>query len=77
MFYEFPRDPRCWELSDQYMFGPDYLVAPILTPQTFVRPVYLPEGTWQDIRTGETLTGGQTVTAAAPLDSIPVFKRME
>ena len=76
MFYEFPEDARCWELSDQYMFGPDYLVAPVMTPQTFSREVYLPAGTWEDIRTGETLEGGRTVTADAPIDSIPVFRRV-
>ncbi len=75
MFYEFPEDQACWELKDQYMFGPDYLVAPILAPQTFSRKVYLPKGQWQDIRTGEILTGGRTVEAPAPIDSIPVFKR--
>ncbi|MBR1586139.1 MAG: glycoside hydrolase family 31 protein [Clostridia bacterium] len=76
MFYEFPEDPRCWELADQYMFGPDYLVAPILAPQTFARSVYLPAGQWQDIRTGETYPGGQTITAPAPIDSIPVFRKL-
>ena len=75
MFYEFPGDPRCWELTDQYMFGPDYLVAPVITPHTFRRDVYLPDGAWQDIRTGEILTGGRTVSADAPIDSIPVFKK--
>ena len=77
MFYEFPEDAKCWELSDQYMFGPDYLVAPILTPKTFARSVYLPAGRWQDIRTGEILSGGADVTADAPIDSIPVFKRVQ
>ena len=77
MFFEFPEDDACWELSDQYMFGPDYLVAPILTPQTFERRVYLPQGSWQDIRTGETLAGGRFVVAQAPIDSIPVFKKVK
>ena len=76
MFYEFPQDEKCWELKDQYMFGPDYLVAPVLTPDTYSRPVYLPAGKWQDIRTGETLEGGRTVEADAPMDSIPVFRRL-
>ena len=76
MFYEFPEDGKCWDLPDQYMFGPDYLVAPVFTPDTFERAVYLPEGTWQDIHTGETVQGGQTVTAKAPINYIPVFKRV-
>ncbi len=76
MFYEFPEDPRCWDLSDQYMFGPDYLVAPVLQAGAASRQVYLPAGRWQDIRTGETLEGGRTVTADAPIDSIPVFRKL-
>ena len=76
MFYEFPEEEKCWNLSDQYMFGPDYLVAPIFTPDTFERSVYLPEGNWQEIHTGETYAGGQTVTAKAPIHYIPVFKRL-
>ena len=76
MFYEFPEDKRCWELDDQYMFGPDYLVAPVMAPGARARSVYLPAGRWQDIRSGSELEGGLTVTLDAPLDSIPVLKRI-
>ena len=76
MFYEFPEDRTCWELSDQYMFGPDLLVAPVMAPGMRARQVYLPEGTWKDIRTGETKKGGGFITAQAPLDSIPVYSRV-
>ena len=75
MFYEFPEDAKCWELEDQYMFGPDYLVAPIFSAETFEREVYLPAGTWTDIRDGKQYEGGKTIVAPAPIDSIPVFKR--
>jgi len=75
MFYEFPDDPRCWELADQYMFGPDYLVAPVMAPHCFERTVYLPKGKWQNIHTDEVFEGGQTVKVAAPIDQIPVFRR--
>ncbi len=76
MFYEFPEDAKCWELTDQYMFGPDYLVAPILHPDCFEREVYLPAGTWQLTSTEELFDGGRTVTAAAPLEYMPVFRRL-
>ena len=75
MFYEFPEDPHCWELQDQYMFGPDYLVAPILYEDQEEREVYLPKGTWKHMLTGEIMEGGRTVPVKAPLDSIPVFIR--
>ncbi len=76
MFYEFPEDKTCWELSDQYMFGSDYLVAPVLEAGARERSVYLPAGSWQDIRTQEVACGPARVTAKAPIDSIPVFKRL-
>ena len=76
MFYEFPEDETCWDLPGQYMFGPDYLVAPVFTPDTFERNLYLPKGSWQNIHTGETVQGGQTITAKAPINYIPVFKKM-
>lgn len=75
MFYEFPEDPICWELKDQYMFGDRFLVAPILHLNQFEREVYLPEGTWTLTSTGEKLTGGRRVTVAAPIEYMPVFER--
>ncbi len=76
MFYEFPDDAKCWELSDQYMFGPAYLVAPILSAGETARDVYLPEGNWQNINDKTEYAGGQTVRCDAPIDVIPVFKKL-
>lgn len=76
MFYEFPEDPKCWEVKEQYMFGPKLLVAPVLYQGVTSREVYLPQGTWKNIHTGETLSGGQTITVSAPLEIIPVFERL-
>ncbi|MBQ3880243.1 MAG: glycoside hydrolase family 31 protein [Oscillospiraceae bacterium] len=76
MFYEFPQDAACWELKDQYMYGPDMLVAPVMTYGARERAVYLPQGEeWVNAWTGERFAGGQTVTAAAPIEQIPVFLR--
>ena len=78
MFYEFPDDPACLNLKDQYMFGSDYLVAPILGPGLRSRAVVLPAGaSWENVDTGETFPGGQTVTVPAPRDVIPVFRRVQ
>ena len=76
MFFEFPKDEKCWELRDQYMFGSRYLVAPVLEPHRTGREVYLPAGRWKDVNSGEVLEGGRTVSAAAPIDVIPVYERM-
>ena len=75
MFYEFPEDEICWELKDQYMFGHDYLVAPVLKAGAKERLVYLPKGSWENFKTKEMVEGGKYVTVAAPIDSIPVFVR--
>lgn len=75
MFYEFPDDEKCWNVYDQYMFGSEYLIAPVLSLNTFVREVYLPAGKWIDIRDGKEYEGGRTVLAEAPLESIPVFRK--
>lgn len=75
MFYEFPADENCWNKKDQYMFGSDYLVAPILHGGEREREVYLPAGQWEDIRDHKVYEGGQTIMADAPIDSIPVFLR--
>ena len=75
MFYEFPDDPKCYDLNDQYMFGDKYLVAPILELGQTKREVYLPAGKWTNDETGEVIEGGKTITVDAPIDVIPVFTR--
>ena len=77
MFYAFPQDKTCWQVEDQYMFGDDYLVAPVLYPGVTTRRVYLPEGfRWQDLESGEVHEGGRFVEVPAPLEVIPVFRKM-
>ncbi len=76
MFFDFPSDEICWKTEDQYMFGPDYLVAPVMEAGVTSRRLYLPQGQWESIHTGECFEGGQWVEVAAPLDVIPVMKRV-
>lgn len=75
LFYDFPDDPKTREIEDQYMFGSDILVAPILYADERERTLYLPKGSWKHLFTGEVYEGGTTVTVAAPLDQLPVFER--
>ncbi len=67
-------DARAREIKDEYLFGPDLLVAPVLDQNTS-RPVYLPAGDWLNLFTGEPATGPATLVVKAPLDTIPVFAR--
>jgi len=67
-------DPRARTTKDEYLFGPDFLVAPILDEGT-QRPVYLPPGQWVNYLTGKADAGGQVVIADAPVDVIPVWAR--
>lgn len=78
LFFEFPEDAASWECEDAYLFGPDLLVAPVMEADARSRSVYLPAGsTWTDAWTGKKTKGGQTVTADAPLERIPLFLRDE
>ena len=75
MFYDFPDDKKAWEIEDQYMFGPNLLVAPILYENQRERTLYLPEGTWRNINDNKEYAGNQMITVAAPLDQLPVFAK--
>jgi alpha-D-xyloside xylohydrolase len=67
-------DRNAREAGDEYYFGPDLLVAPVLNPVN-QRVVYLPEGNWIDYWTGRCFTGRQTIVVDASLDQIPLFVR--
>lgn len=71
----FPNDSKAWVVHDQFMFGRDLLVAPILEEQAQGRSIYLPEGCWHDLFTGATYAGSQVISYRCPLDRIPVFVR--
>lgn len=76
LFFDFEDDEGCIPVDDQFMFGPDIMVAPVLFQGAVQRSVYLPDGVqWTDVWTGEALDGGQSITAQAPLERIPVYLR--
>lgn len=73
---DFPNDADALAISDEYMFGPAFLACPVTAPQAATRAVYLPSGTsWVDFWTGETLAGGRTITANAPINIMPLYVR--
>ncbi|HTR43637.1 MAG TPA: glycoside hydrolase family 31 protein [Pseudomonadales bacterium] len=75
LFLEFPRDEHAATIDDEFLFGPDLLVAPVLYEGVTQRSVYLPEGDWYNYWTGESLKGGQTIQMPVTLKSIPMFVR--
>jgi alpha-D-xyloside xylohydrolase len=58
LFVEFPDDPGAWQVEDEYLFGSDILVAPLMEAGSTGRDVYLPEGQWIDYQTGKVYAGG-------------------
>jgi alpha-D-xyloside xylohydrolase len=76
IFYDFPDDNNCYTIEDQFMFGPDILVAPVISAGADSRSVYLPAGSdWRDAATGKKYKGGQTVDYKISIENIPVFTR--
>ncbi len=77
LFYEFPKDEKCWEMEDEYMYGSRYLIAPVMNAEEYERTVYLPDGAgWKDFYTEELFEGGQSIRTSCPLNRIPVFKKI-
>jgi alpha-glucosidase len=75
LFFEFPRDEHAAAIDDEFLFGEDLLVAPVLHEGATQRGVYLPEGNWYNYWTGESYRGGQTIQIPVTLKTIPIFVR--
>jgi alpha-D-xyloside xylohydrolase len=80
LFYQFPKDPRSWQVHEQFMYGDTYLCCPVLSPGLDKMSVYLPplsdEETWVDFYNEQVAhQGGQTVEVACPREQMPVFTR--
>ncbi len=82
----YPKDPAAIARDDEWMFGDDLLVAPVLAPGATERRLYLPAGRWVDVwrsadpslrtlRRARVLRGGGEVTVPAPLEELPMLAR--
>ena len=70
----YPADTRTHELKDQFMFGSNLLVAPVVKSQATQRSIYLPKGdNWVDLWTGQQYEGGQTVKREVNLALMPLY----
>lgn len=86
--FDFRDDPNTYDIRDQFMFGPAFLVCPVTQPMYYragstpiadvarERTVYLPAGCdWWDFWTDARLAGGQSIVAQADLETMPLFVR--
>jgi alpha-glucosidase len=78
-FFDFPEDPQCLEDSDDFMLGPDLLVAPVVEAGQRERRVWLPAlpqgGGWFDFDTRKAYASGAWHTVPALLEKLPLFAR--
>jgi alpha-glucosidase len=75
LFLEFPDDKHAADMDDEFLFGSDLLVAPVLLEGADERGVYLPAGDWFDYWTGRHYAGNSTISIPVTLNSIPMFVR--
>ena len=75
LIFHHPDDRQCWHIDDEYYFGSEFLVAPVMNSEG-KRDIYLPAGLWVNFFTGERLQGGcWYYNVEVPLDLMPVFVR--
>jgi len=75
LLLDFPQDPQVLQISDQFLLGPDLLVAPVTRPGQLRRLLYLPAGSWYDFWTGTAYTGLQWIQVEASWQRLPLFQR--
>lgn len=75
LWLHFPGDPKAVECGDEYLWGRNVLVAPVVEKGAATRRVYLPRSTWYDFWTGERLEGGREIIRPIDLETIPLYVR--
>ena len=78
LYYDWPEENNAYRFEDEYMFGPDILVAPIYTPSEdgfSQRRIWLPQGQWWDVTNHTLREGGTTFTGNFTTDEFPVYYR--
>ena len=75
LLFHHPDDRQVWHIDDEYYFGSEFLVAPVMNSEG-KRDIYLPEGLWVNFFTGQRIEGGRWYyNVEVPLDQMPVFVR--
>jgi alpha-glucosidase/alpha-D-xyloside xylohydrolase len=75
LWLHYPDDPVAVARGDEYLWGPNLLVAPVVEPGATSRKVYLPRGVWFDFWTGEQIEGGREISRKVDLETMPLYVR--
>jgi alpha-glucosidase (family GH31 glycosyl hydrolase) len=75
LWLHYPDDAKAVACGDQYLWGRDVLVAPVIEKGATSRNVYLPRGGWHDFWTGERIDGGREITRPVDLETLPLYIR--
>jgi alpha-glucosidase (family GH31 glycosyl hydrolase) len=75
LWLHYPGDDRAVARGDQYLYGRDLLVAPVVEKGAVSRTLYLPQGTWFDFWTHERVEGGREIERKVDLQTIPLYVR--
>jgi alpha-glucosidase len=76
LFLHFPQDPQTFTIQDQFLYGADLMVAPVIEAGAAQRRVYLPQGAWRHLWSGADYAPGW-YDVPAPIGAPPVFYRTE
>ena len=75
LWLHYPDDPKAVARGDQYLWGRDMLVAPVVEPGATSRQLYLPRGSWYDFWSGKRVEGGREISRSVDLETIPLYVR--
>lgn len=75
LWLHYPDDPKAVACGDEYLWGKDILIAPVVEKGATSRQVYLPQGNWYDFWSGDRVEGGRETTRSVDLETIPIYVR--
>src|SRR5439155_21692003 len=75
LWLHYPNDRRAASRGDEYLWGRDILVAPVVEPSAVARRLYLPEGSWYGFWTEEQVAGGREIIRPVGLETRPLYVR--
>ena len=75
LWLHYPDDPHAVACADEYLWGPNLLIAPVVEKGARSRRVYLPGGDWYDFWTGERIAGGREISRDVDLATVPLYVR--